>query len=95
MLLYAIGAMSIGAVGAWIKKNWLVGVIIVIITAACWFAASVKNSTLLLTSKNNEKHLNKMRKKYYKSMVKAYGKEMGAILKEYSILRAKIENKMY
>ena len=43
----------------------------------------------------SEKYINKLRKKYYKTMERAYGKKMGALLKEYSITRAKENGKIY
>lgn len=43
----------------------------------------------------NEKYINNIRNKYYRSMRFAYGKEIGELLKEYSIQRAQSQGKKY
>lgn len=75
----------------WLKENAMG--YMVLFSALCFILAVVIYKQTL--SKKGESTKNKWRKKYYRTMTRAYGEEMGAILKDYSIVKAKIENKIY
>lgn len=66
-----------------------------VFTGVCWFVGAVLGAIRNPLKDCKEEYINKIREKYYRSMINAYGEEMGSILKEYSIIRAKKENKMY
>ena len=73
---------------------WIVALILPIVN---WIISSIlyRKVRKIPLSQMNEKYIDRLRKRYYGGMVRSYGEEMGAILKEYSILRAKKENKLY